>query len=211
MNKILIAAAVMLGLGSGAGAAGFEDLAVRAPELKAASSASAGPAGAVSVSGEKAAAKAVYEIRCRYNDTEEETIARFSLVGTYKVAGNDAATLSYEATITYVDEVLAGNNAPLDAPADPASVVFSVGKNVKNLPKYAGTKYTNHFKFPLDWHGVDASIDRADLIVSKEPVSVAKDGHGATIRTFTGALDVSYNDHHGDFVQTVCVSREFED
>lgn len=210
MNKILIAA-VILGLGGGASAAGFGELAVSASGLKSSASAFTGPERPAFVYGEKAAGKAaVYEIRCKYNDAEEETIARLSMTGTYRISSADVATLSYEATITYVDEVLAGNNAPVDAPADPASVVFSMGKNVKNLPNYAGTRYTNHFKFALDWHGVDASIDRADLIISKEPVSMKKDEHGATIRTFTGALDVSYNDHHGDFVQTVCTQREFE-
>jgi hypothetical protein len=212
MNKIL-AAAFILGMGGGAYAAQLEDLAVRAADIKAAAGVVPGPAAAVPVAGEKADVTArTYEIRCRYSDAVAETLARFSMIGTYKVAGRDAATLSYSATINYVEGNLSGDVPMSDVagPAQPAPVVFSVGKNVKNLPKYHGTKYVNHFKFPLEWNGVDASIDRADLIISKEPVSTEKDQYGATLRTFTGALDVSYNDHHGDFVQTVCVQREFE-
>lgn len=138
-----------------------------------------------------------YRINCEYADAYEvNNVARLDLAGTYNVLNKDSATLTYEATLTYFQD-----NLPL--------MYFAVGEGLKNVP-YSGVNYPNHFKFPLDWHGVYGSIEWADLIISKEPTSTAKDEYGATVRTFTGALDVSYNDHHGDYVKVSCTQRGFE-
>lgn len=154
------------------------------------------------------AAGTVYNIRCKYNDEEEEERVKFSLAGTYNVPGKDSATLSYRATLVAFDTTVFQSTSYLEK--QPPTVIFAVGRDLKNNVKYASVKYPNHFKFALEWNGVDAMIERGNLIVSKEPVSVVKDKYGATIRTFTGALDVRYNDHHGDYVQVICTQREFE-
>lgn len=195
MKKVLMAA-VMLGMTGGAYAAEFGDLAVRASDLKAsAKGAAVAPAKieALSVSDKS------YNIRCKYNEPEELKLAQFVLKGTYNVYSKDSATLSYRALINLSDEFT----------QDPFSQVFAVGENLKNVA-YSGVKYKNHFKFPLTWYSVGAEIERGNLIISKEPVNVEKDSYGATIRTFTGALDVSYNDHHGDFVGVTCTERTFD-
>ena len=138
-----------------------------------------------------------YRISCKYADAYEvNNVARLDLAGTYTVLNKDAATLAYEATLTYFEDQL-----PI--------MYFAVGEGLKNMP-YSGVNYPNHFKFPLEWHGVGSSIEWANLIISKEPTSTVKDEYGATVRTFSGALDVSYNDHHGDYVKVSCTQREFE-
>jgi len=193
MKKVLIAA-VMLGMSGGAYAADFGDLAVKASEMKA------------SVKGEvifpsKADAPLTYNIQCKYSDPDEAAKAEFILVGSYMVYGKESAALTYSALINYLSEdFIYGNSSPH---------VFSVGENLKSDANYFGAKYKNHFKFTLAWHSVGAEIEKGNLIISKEPVKTEKDQHGATVRTFTGALDVSYNDHHGNYADVVCTHRSF--
>lgn len=142
-----------------------------------------------------------YDITCAYNDKrEEKDMAKFALAGTYIVEGKDEATLDFRATLVLGPEMIF---------TDEAGIVFAHGK-LDNMD-YNGRKYNNHFKFGIDWKGVDTQIEWGNLIISKEPISVTKDQYGATIRTFDGALDVSYNDHHGDYVKVLCTDREFED
>lgn len=138
-----------------------------------------------------------YRINCKYAAAYEvNNVAKLDLAATYTVLDKDSATLAYKATLTYFEDQL-----PI--------MYFAVGEGLKNVP-YSGVNYPNHFKFPLDWHGVYGSIEWANLIISKEATSTVKDEYGATVRTFTGALDVSYNDHHGDYVRVSCTQRGFE-
>jgi len=142
-------------------------------------------------------------LKCKYNDAEETQYIRFDLVGALNVLNENEATLTYSTTIFYD---VASDYADYESPEK--NIVFGHGKDLKNA-RYNGTRYTNHFKFELDWHSLFASLEWGNLIISKEPVGTRIDEHGATIQTFTGALDVSYNDHHGDYVQVICERRYF--
>ena len=132
------------------------------------------------------------------DDADRRTKGKFQ--GKLKVNG-DTAHLEVTAVIHFLDKEACDEGEP--------KVAFTVGK-LKNV-KYSGTKYKNHFKFEPKWEGVDADVEWANLIISKEPVSVKKDAHGATLRTFDAVLDASYDDHHGDYIRVQCVNRSFED
>ena len=143
-----------------------------------------------------------YRIDCTYDDAEESKDVKFNLTGTYKVIDENNATLTQRSTIFFLGDSYAFDTDP------EKNIVFSKGDNLPNA-KYNGKKYKDHFKFLLDWSGVFNNIERADLIISKRPVSVSKDEYGATVEVFTGALNVNYNDHHGDYVQVKCINRYF--
>lgn len=145
-------------------------------------------------------------LKCAYNDSGEIEQAVFTLHGNMTVEDNKTATLSYSAMIRYVSDSDYGNyfNNSIES-----NVVFGNEKDVRNI-KYNGRVYKNHFKFPLEWTSVGGSIEYAELIISKAPDYVETDKYGAKIETFTGALNVSYNDHHGDTVWVKCTRRYFK-
>ena len=193
MYKILTAI-IVAGLAGRAYAADFGELAVKANTLEASIKAE-------SIAPARADAPLTYNIQCKYSEPDEAAKAEFILTGTYMVSGKDSAALTYSALINYLAEEFTYSNS--------SPHVFSVGENLKNDANYSGAKYKNHFKFTLAWHSVGAEIEKGNLIISKEPVKTEKDQHGATVRTFTGALDVSYNDHHGNYADVVCTHRSF--
>lgn len=153
---------------------------------------------AMSFAGEK------YYIDCKYNDEGETKHVQFNMEGIYEVENDQKATLHHSSLITY-----AGYSEALKGADVAKNVAFSRQKAVPNV-KYKGTKYNNHFRFDLEWTSLGAAIEYADLIISKQPIKSEKDKSGATIRTFDGALNVSYNDHHGDSVWVICTDRRFE-
>lgn len=195
MKRTIIAVLLAVVSAGAAGALELESLNLKnLPPSKAEIPTPGAPAAA------EAAGKAAetYRISCKYKDAYEvNNVARLDMRATYTVLGNDSASLAYKATLTYLSE-------------KPAAVYFAVGDGLKN-EKYSGVNYPDHFKFPLRWHGVSSTIEWGNLIISRKPVSVEMDEYGATVRKFSGALDVSYNDHHGDYVKVVCTQREFED
>jgi len=138
-------------------------------------------------------------ITCTYDDPGEEKQVRFDLNGVITKNSDDKATLRYSATLIYVQ----------GEEATERNVLFSHEMELKNVP-YKGRKYTNHFRFNMKWHSTYASLDQADLIISKDPVSsnIEKGRFGATIETYTGALDVSYNDFHGALAPIRAMSKE---
>lgn len=151
-------------------------------------------------------AKDTYNIHCKYNDSGETQNVQFNMNATYVVESTTQATLSHSSLITFVGstETLTG--------ADVADrVVFATENAVTNVADYIGRKYNRHFMFKLNWTSVGAGIEYANLIISKEPIRKEKDHYGATIKSFDGALNVSYGDHHGDYVWIICTSRTFED
>jgi hypothetical protein len=139
-------------------------------------------------------------LECKYNDPEEEKQAKFKLEASMEVIDNKNATLTYSALIHYPSD---SNYSGFFGDQLENNVVFAVGKDLKNM-KYNGRKYNNHFKFDLDWASVGGEIEYGELIISKNPVEVTANQHGSKVEVFTGALNVSYNDHHGDTVWVKC-------
>ena len=144
-------------------------------------------------------------LECQYNDSTELERAIFTLNANMNVINEDTAYLTYKALIHYPDGSDYGSYWSHKV-AD--NVVFAMGTNLKNA-KYKGTKYTNHFKFELEWASVGGPFEYGDLIISKKPITTSTDKYGAKIEVFNGALDVSYNDHHGDTVWIKCTRRYF--
>lgn len=143
-------------------------------------------------------------LTCTFHDKNPDDPDRRTkgkIVGKLKVKG-DSATLDFTAVMNFLDKDACDTGEP--------KVAFAIGKGLKNA-RYNGSKYKNHFKFEPKWEGVDADVEWANLIISKEPVKVSKDSHGATLRVFDAVLDASYDDHHGDYIRVECVNRDFED
>ena len=140
------------------------------------------------------------DFECKFNDRAEAARVEFKLSGEYEVKDETHATLTYDASLEFLDQEWNNNTGH--------SFVFGHAKSQKGLPHH-GRKYKDHFKFEIQCHGVDSSIEYGDLILSRLPASTTQDQYGATIETFTGVLDVRYNDHHGDFVWVKCTRRSF--
>lgn len=138
---------------------------------------------------------------CSFNDVTEAKDVRFSLTGQYTVHGTSHATLAYDASIEFLTVDYTFSNT------EGGNFVFSHAKALRG-EAYHGRKYQDHFKFPIEWHGVNTDIDRGVLILSRLPSKTIVEGRRTT-KTFTGVLDVSYNDHHGDYVWVKCTERTF--
>lgn len=138
---------------------------------------------------------------CRFNDRGEESQVLFKLSGDYIVHGTSHANLTYDASIEFI-----GDDYNWSQTGE-HSFVFSHAKSLRG-EAYHGRKYSDHFKFDLTWHSVDTSIEYGVLIISRLPISTVVEGRKTT-KTFTGVMDVSYNDHHGDFVWVKCTQRTY--
>ena len=89
---------------------------------------------------------------------------------------------------------------------------IAIDRNTKLAnAKYNGRKYNKHFKFVFDLASVtDRYSDAyANLIISKEVTSSETDQYGAIVASFHAVLDVTYNDHHGDYIPLTCTTRYF--
>ena len=90
------------------------------------------------------------------------------------------------------------------------------GEGLKNLP-YSGRKYKGHYKFDLDGqlHG-NAPLEYAYLIVSPEYKVVKRVNRQnmwnpdikwvEEFREHSAVMDISLNDHHGDYMPMKCFS-----
>lgn len=135
------------------------------------------------------------DIRCHYveNHQDDWGNVEFNFVGNLTVMNEKEGTLSFAAT--------------LELENDFGFLVFGRADNVRNDP-YNGKKYKNHLKFYLNLDGVGYKnqIEYAYLIISKEPVKIEEINYGRQRMVFSAVLDVSYNDHHGDYVPLRCTS-----
>ena len=92
------------------------------------------------------------------------------------------------------------------------------GSSRSNLP-YSGRKYKGHLKFDLDGSlAGNAPLEYAYLIVSPEYKVVKRIDHQnmwnpeikwvEEIREHSAVMDISLDDHHGDYMPMKCWSRE---
>ena len=141
-------------------------------------------------------------ITCKYSESYRASrdwdTTKFHLqIASFKVQGPKSATLDYAVVMDIFNE---------------GETWIDKNKNLSNV-KYNGRKYNNHVKFPLeltrvsDYNGSSGAW--ADLIISKEVTSNSTDQYGATLDQFDAVLDLSYDDHHGDYVQLTCTRRYF--
>ncbi len=129
------------------------------------------------------------------------------------INGDKATIKSYTFTVVNKDMKSYGV-----MPANATSV--SQGENISNV-EYDGRKYPDHFKFRVDsGKGIqtigDQEVQYANLIIAPE-YTVAKTVHehnewdktwtwDIEIRKHSAVLDVSFNDHHGDYIKLDCYS-----
>ena len=76
---------------------------------------------------------------------------------------------------------------------------------------YQGNKYTNHFKFKFDLSSTNSRYQSAyaNLIISKVVTNTTIDSYGRAVEEFDTVLDISYNDHHGDYIPLTCTRKYF--
>lgn len=156
---------------------------------------------AVTLAAAKAELAEVYDeivyrdIRCHYveNDQGNWGSVEFNFVGNLTVINEKEGFLSFAATLELEEEF--------------GFLVFGRADNIRNGP-YNSKKYKNHFKFHLNLNGVGYKnqIEYAYLIISKDPVKIEVTDYRRQRMVFSAVLDVSYNDHHGDYVPLRCTS-----
>ena len=131
-------------------------------------------------------------IRCTYDPghVEEYNSVDFRLRGTLTVSTDQKAGSLSHVTYLKVEEYI-------NIGKDKAVVNSDYNPSPDSM-------WHNHLKFDLDIEEVGSPYGDAYafLIISKAPVK-EEDGW----KVFSAVLDVSYDDHHGDYVRLLCRVR----
>ena len=145
-------------------------------------------------------------LKCRYSDQEQlgdEGEYYVQIDGTLEIINENIAILNGQATTAYL------NAKPVNGKVLIQDLVAGVSKieNKANTPGYKGNIYNNHYRFFAFGQHSDFN---GSLIIEKTPkISEAKSpfGHRRKFYSFDAALDVTYGDHHGDYVKMTCTAQ----
>jgi len=158
-----------------------------------------------------AIAKKYGNLTCRYTDQEQlgdEQGKYVQVKGYLMINGDDDAVLM--AATNYINfgaKIVSGKIVIVNA-----ETFSSDRTKIQNVKGYSqrAKLYKNHFKFPV--LGVNLNTN-ADLIISKEAKEVKKRTAWGTgvVFVFDATLNVSYDDHHGDYVKMKCEATYVED
>lgn len=139
------------------------------------------------------------DFTCKFNDRAEEELVEFKLAGDYQVRGATEAVLQFDAQLRFKAH-----------PSDPQGDAFVFARSAGLAgTHHQGRKYRDHFRFDLQWSGVEHGIERGILYIARLPSRTDYPSDRLTVETFTGVMDVSWNDHHGDYVWVKCVRRSW--
>lgn len=155
--------------------------------------------------------KTIDSLKC-YSDRYEQ---KFSIqLGRFQhdTETNEATLSRYKVAV--VDESTLG---PELGPFQSVDTISSKEKRFNVA--YQGRRYKNHVKFDLlegETEG-DLYVERMNLIISSDYKVVKEVKHQnywhpevkwtEEFRQFSAVLDLSFNDHHGDYVPLKCIAR----
>ena len=172
---------------------------------------------------EQAASSQIFNVTCRYTAQQIEKDGEYYDHPYFQVKFKYDIKSSSEASIDYEGYVAGTKTVEDDGQTAQGIDAIFFGKKVAPNVPYKGKKYANHFKFRLAGY----PGDYADLIIEKTP-QILKEFKtwqypGGSYKgtwvdcahrrktisySFQGVLDVSYNDHHGDYARLTCESRK---
>lgn len=167
-----------------------------------------------SVTQARAESKTIESIVCKGKKYDSEVRIHINKL---ELDENGQAEITYMMSLLHEGELGYGFIPDFDAG-------IITGKQRPNVP-YNGKKYPNHLKFPLTEKGSEISkgysIEYANLIISPAHTvvkSIPEQNHWdknwtwtVEVRKYSAALDVSFNDHHGDYIQLNCYSTKTVD
>lgn len=132
------------------------------------------------------------DFKCQFTDDYNEV----SYEASFEFKGRITVTDQKNATLSYV--------TVLDVTDFESRRYAGMGKDVSNVP-YNGRKYKNYLKFTLELDSLRSrwSQASANLIILPLPVSTPE-SRGRV--SYKAVLDVSFDDHHGDYIPLTCTS-----
>lgn len=143
----------------------------------------------------------INNISCKYSDGYKNNWddSKFFLKINSMTVNMNKATLDYSVLINVKEDGATEDEIWIDK-----------NKKLSNV-LYNGIKYKDHFKFVFDLSRVTdyngSSGASANLIINPTANSSHADKYGKVIESFNSILDVSYNDHHGDYITLSCTRK----
>ena len=160
----------------------------------------------------------VFHVMCRFTVGEiEDYQSYFQMEFNYDIQSDSKAYINYEGYIAHIEDVMDEGQT-----AEGIKATFFGKRKTENIP-YKGQKYSNHFKFDVE----DYPGAYAYLIIEKSPIVTAESKPWESLGwsdylndkscpykvkrvsySFSGVLDFSIDDHHGDYARLTCESTK---